>query len=75
MCQDAADSLNIEFERVKLTQEAAIARGEGRLAEEAEGRELPERPLLGTGDARCVRRRSRAILARRFQRTSRGLTK
>ena len=43
---DAADSLNIEFERVKLTQAAAIARDEGRLAEEAEGRELPEQPLL-----------------------------
>ena len=42
---DAADSLNIEFEHVKLTQEAAIARDEGRLAEEAEGKELPERPL------------------------------
>ena len=64
---DATDSLNIEFERVnesgeqffgvhdvleQLTQKVAIARGEGRLAEEAvltpesQGRELPERLLL-----------------------------
>ena len=50
---DATDSLNFEFDRVKLTQEAAIARYEGRLAEEAEGRELPERPFVaGTDDAR-----------------------
>ena len=49
---DATDSLNYEFDRVKLTQEAAIARYEGRLAKEAEGRELPERPFVaGTDDA------------------------
>ena len=52
---DAADSLNIEFERVKLTQEAAIARDEGRLAEEAEGRELPERPLLERMALECAK--------------------
>ena len=52
---DAADSLNIEFERVKLTQEAAIARDEGRLAEEAEGRELPERPLLEQMTLECAK--------------------
>ena len=71
---DAADSLNIEFERVKLTQEAEIARDEGRLAEEAEVRELSERPLLGQMTLECAKE-NRAILARRFQRTSRGLTK
>ena len=52
---DAADSLNIEFERVELTQEAAIARDEGRLAEEAEGRELPERPLLEQTTLECAK--------------------
>ena len=52
---DAADSLNIKFERVKLTQEAAIARDEGRLAEEAEGRELPERPLLEQMTLECAK--------------------
>ena len=52
---DAADSLNIEFERVKLTQEAAIACDEGRLAEEAEGRELPERPLLEQMTLECAK--------------------
>ena len=52
---DAADSLNIEFERVKLKQEAATARDEGRLAEEAEGRELPERPLLEQKTLECAK--------------------
>ena len=52
---DVADSLNVEFERVTLTQEAAIARDEGRLAEEAEGRELPERPLLEQMTLECAK--------------------
>ena len=61
---DATDSLNNEFERVKesgddvleqLTQKVAIARDEGRLAEEAEGRELPERPLLEQTTLECAR--------------------
>ena len=52
---DAADSLNIEFERVTLTQEAAIARDEGRPAEEAEGTELPERPLLERMTLECAK--------------------
>ena len=52
---DAADSLNIEFERVKLTLEAAIVRDEGRVAEEAEGRELPERPLLEQTTLECAK--------------------
>ena len=52
---DATDSLNIEFERVKLTQEAAIARDEGRLAEEAEGRELPEMLLLEQTTLECAK--------------------
>ena len=52
---DATDSINFEFDRVKLTQEAAIARDEGRLAEEAEGRELPERPLLEQATLECAK--------------------
>ena len=73
---DAADSLNIEFERVKesgeqlfgvhdvleqLTQKVAIARDEGRLAEEAvltpesRGRELPERLLLEQMTLECAK--------------------
>ena len=52
---DATDSLNIEFERVKLTQEAEIAHDEGRLAEEAEGRELPARPLLEQTTLECAK--------------------
>ena len=52
---DAADNLNVVFERVKLTQEAAIARDEGRLAEEAEGRELPEKPLLEQMTLECAK--------------------
>ena len=51
---DAVDNLNIEFERVKLTQEAATARDEGRLAQEAEGRELPEKPLLEQMTLECA---------------------
>ena len=51
---DAADSLNTEYERVKLAQDAAIARDEGRLAEEAEGKELPERPLLEQTTLECA---------------------
>ena len=52
---DAADSLNIEFERAKLTKEAAVARDEGRLAEEAEGREFPERLLLEQMTLECAK--------------------
>ena len=73
---DAADSLNIEFERVResgeqffgvhdvleqLTQKVAIARDEGRLAEEAvltpesRGRELPERLLLEQMTLECAK--------------------
>ena len=67
---DATDSLNNEFERVKesgehfhgahdvleqLTQKVEIARDEGRLAEEAEGRELPERPLLEQTTLECAK--------------------
>ena len=52
---DAADSFHNEFERVKLTQKVAIARDEGRLAEEAEGRELPERPLLEQTTLECAK--------------------
>ena len=52
---DAADNLNVVFERVKLTQEAAIARDEGRLAEEVEGRELPEKPLLEQMTLECAK--------------------
>ena len=62
---DVAGSFNIEFERVKLTQEAEIPRDEGRLAEEAEGRELPERTLLEQMTLEC---------AKENPRTSRGLT-
>ena len=40
---------------MKLTQEAAIARDEGRLAEEAEGRELPEGPLLEQTTLECAK--------------------
>ena len=69
---DAADSLNIEFERVKLTQEADITRDEERLAEEAEERELPERPLLQQTTLECAKEKPPCDL--RFQRTSRGLT-
>ena len=52
---DATDSLNIEFERVKLTQETEIANDEGRLAQEAEGRELPARPLLEQTTLECAK--------------------
>ena len=40
---------------MKLTQEAAIARDEGRLAEEAEGRELPEGLLLEQTTLECAK--------------------
>ena len=49
---DAADSLNIEFECVKLTQEAAIARDERRFAEEAERKRVSREAVAGTDDAR-----------------------
>ena len=73
---DATDSLNNEFESVKesweqffgvrdvleqLTQKVAIARDEGRLAEEAvltpesQGRELPERLLLEQTTLECAK--------------------
>ena len=61
---DATDSFHNEFERVNESGEqffrvhdvleAAIARDEGRLAEEAEGRELPERPLLEQTTLECA---------------------
>ena len=51
---DAADSFDIEFEREKLTQKVAIARDEGRLAEEAKGRELPEKLLLEQTTLECA---------------------
>ena len=60
----------------QLTQKVAIARDKERLAEEAvptpqsRGRELPERSRRRSS----VRRRTRAILARRFRRARRGLT-
>ena len=38
-----------------LTQKVEIARDEGRLAEEAEGRELPERPLLEQTTLECAK--------------------
>ena len=40
---------------MKLTQEGAIARDERRLAEEAEGRELPKRPLLEQMTLECAK--------------------
>ena len=52
---DSADSLNIEFERVKRTQEAAIARDEGRLAEEAEGESFPRGRLLEQMTLECAK--------------------
>ena len=67
---DATDSLNNEFERVResgeqffgahdvleqLTQTVAIAHDEGRLAEEAEGRELPESLLLEQTTLECAK--------------------
>ena len=73
---DATDRLNKEFERVKesgeqffgvrdvleqLTQKVAIARDEGRLAEDAvltpesRGRELPERVLLEQTTLECAK--------------------
>ena len=65
---DATDTLHNVFERVNKSGEqffgvhdvleAAIARGEGRLAEEAEGRELPERPLLEQTTIECAREKS-----------------
>ena len=40
---------------MKLTQEAAIARDKGRLAEEAERREIPGRPLLEQTTLECAK--------------------
>ena len=68
---DATDSLNNEFERVResgeqffgahdvleqLTQTVAIARDEGRLAEEAEGKRASRESVAGADDARVCER-------------------